>query len=476
MNTARPGLRSYLLLALLFAGAMPAARAQSVTVDTAIGDSNLKLRLDGRLRVYLGDYADSLFNAASVGDSGINKQSSVALKEALRLYPGFDAITASGLKYGASLEIRQDNMTPPGAGANGTIADAERARGGLYVRREWGYLGNDDYGTLRFGTQDSASALFITGTMENFNDGGWNGDAPYGLARNAQIIWPFADVNEGFIADRLTYLSPALVTDHYGRFDAGLSWAPNSSADSYTAGNCTSAATGNGLGCDRLSSTTDPLETARTTNLLDAALRWRVAFGAVGVIAETSAMTSGTVAYAGPRLITSANGYTKPVTYDGLKVGDMGLALTYAGIQVGANYQFGRFNNATAAGLGTTLAPTPAGAKGASALVAGASYSLGPAMLGASYLSMDSQGAYQYAGSLDASTAEAARSLLGQRHEDGVAAGGTIKLVPGVAMYLSYLYGQRRQAGFDFVTGTAGSDQSNRVHTNVLTLGTSLTW
>ena len=40
--------------------------------------------------------------------------------EYARLYPGFDGIAANGLKYGAFLEIRQDNAAPPGGGINGS--------------------------------------------------------------------------------------------------------------------------------------------------------------------------------------------------------------------------------------------------------------------------------------------------------------------------------------------------------------------
>ncbi len=50
-----------------------------------------------------------------------NKQSNYTITSYTRLYPGFDGVAANGLKYGASLEIRQDNNSGAGNGVYGSI-------------------------------------------------------------------------------------------------------------------------------------------------------------------------------------------------------------------------------------------------------------------------------------------------------------------------------------------------------------------
>lgn len=471
-------------MAACLPGMTPAVRAQSIsTEDPPSTPVSVKVRLDGRFRFYTGYYGDSQFNRAGVDASGApyaNEQSSFGTYELVRLYPGFDAVTAAGWKFGASVELRQDNLVAPGGGLNGTVSASNRARGAVYVRREWGYIGNDTYGTLRFGTQSGPAGLFLAGTSENFNDGGWNGDAPRGLAGNAQLVWPFANVGDINVADKIIYLSPAVEWEDLGRFDGGISFEPSTAGAGFTNGNCPYAITAPGYGCDRLSSTTVAAESARRRDTFEVALRWRQAFGPVGVIAEGAYISGSNVAYQGPGVVAqqtpAGTVYNRVVTYEGLGATDLGVAATYAGFQLGANYQFGRFNNSTASGASTTLALPASGGKGASAWIAGGSYHFGPAVLGASYLSIDSQGALAYPSAADPAAALAAKSLLGQRHETGIAAGGTLKLVPGVAVFLSYLYGERRQTGYDFVAGSAGSDSNNSVHANVLTFGTSLTW
>lgn len=471
-----------LLLSALCAGG---ARAQSLSVaDPPTAPASVKLRFDGRFRAYMGWYGDSAFDLPITDYTGrtlgTNRQSGFGLNELVRLYPGFDGVTASGWTYGASIELRQDNFDPPGGGTNGSTSAANRARGAVYVRRQWGYLGSPSWGSLRFGTQGGPAALFLTGTMQNFNDGGFNGDAQRGLAANAQIPWPFADVDDIGQGDKLVYLSPALDTGATGRFDGGISFEPGTGGVSFNDGNCPAAIAAPGYGCDRLSSSVDAAESARRRDTIEVALRWRAVIGAVGLAAQVAYIGGGHVNYDGPavtgNLLTTPVYYQRQIGYSGLSVGDIGLAATYAGVQVGANVQHGRYNSSDALGNGATLALLPKGGKNATAWIAGASYSLGPAVLGASYLSQDSQGAFLPQGGTSAEAALSAPSVLGRRHETGVAAGGTLKLVPGVAMFLSYLHGEREQANYDFVTGRAGATTHNAVGADVLTLGTSLTW
>jgi hypothetical protein len=495
-------------------------------VSGAPAPGSIVVRLNGRFRAYAGVWDDQDLNRTGIptttytltpttisvmGANGKpvtanvytytrsttvsnNKQSNYGMTEYTRLYPGFDGVTAGGIKYGASVEIRQDNPVAPGGGVNGSVSGADRARGGLYVRREWGYIGTDELGVLRFGTEDSPSSLYLTGTFENFNDGGWNGDVWYGLATGAQLVWPFADSGYYYPENRIVYLSP-----RYHGFDFGVSWQPGTGNASIYDGNCAAAATSGtigtspitvpatsgydygGVGCDRLSSTSVSAESARSRNVIDAVLRYRAVFGAVGMVATGGYIGGGHVAYSGAPYVTSVSStthqalYTKPVTYNGLSVGDFGFAMTYGGLQVGGHYQFGRFNNAAATGAGAAFSTVPVGGKGGDAWIAGLSYTIGPVILGAAYLDVDSQGAFAYqAGATPADSKVAAG--LGQRRESGVQAGGTLKVAPGLGMFLSYLWDERKQAGYDFSSGLIGSSDNNKIRAQAATLGTSLTW
>jgi hypothetical protein len=450
------------------------------------------VRLNGRFRFYAGMFDDQDFNRSSISGTTVtqNKQANYGFTEYTRLYPGFDGMTAGGLKYGASIEIRQDSSAAPGGGTAGSVSGADVYRGGLYVRREWGYIGTADLGTIRFGTIDDVSSLYLTGVLENFNDGGWNGDVRYGLASNAQLRWPFADDGSEYATNKLVYLSPS-----FAGFDFGVSFEPSSAGANIDDGNCANANTSNtvavstggtapangisDVGCDRLESTTVAAEAGRRRNTVDALLRYRVALdNGIGLAATASYTGGGHVHYVGPYYTGSAGKYTIPVTYNGLSLADFGAQLTYAGILIGGNYQVGRFSNALASGSSQSFSLEPVGGKQASAWSAGASYTFGPAILGATWVETDSTGAYAYAaGKTPALSVELPG--LGQRHEEGLNAGGTLKVAPGLGVFLSYIWDERKQAGYNFTTSEINAGTStagNNVHAQALTLGTSLTW
>jgi predicted porin len=151
--------------------------------------------------------------------------------------------------------------------------------------------------------------------------------------------------------------------------------------------------------------------------------------------------------------------------------------VTWNGLTVGGMVQGGRFNGQWA------LAPT--GSSDSLAWLAGISYTYGPIVVGASYYQYDSPGASGPAGTGTGTTTTAPgfSPFVGQRRERGVAAGGTYSLAPGLALFASYLWGDRKENGYDFITAqtnttaspTAGS-LHNSVHSQVFALGTSFTW
>ena len=469
-----------------------AAVADAQTASPAPG--TVTVRLNGRFRFFAGVVSDRSANNNAAGSStgtvnaagqgtltGTNKQSSYAFGNYARLYPGFDGVAANGLKYGASLEIRQDQNSGAGGGVYGSISQQNRARSGLYFRREWGYIGTDQLGIIRLGSTDGPSSLYMTGNFENFNDGGLNGDAPGLWSQNIYMTWPFADVGNTYTTTKAIYLSPQV----YG-FDFGVSYEPGTgnvlnnnacngatyqavnfvnSAGAFTPATGANSAGVSGPGCDRLSSSPINGESARRRNTVDALLRYRGTFGGFGIAA--------TGGYIGGSHVLDNSGFAfnnNPLAagglrpnYDGLSVGDFGLAVTYGGFSVGGKYQFGRMNG--------QWSLVPKGLQDSQAMLAGFSYTYGPFIVGAHYL--------QYLSAGDPGNAYFGRN----RREEGVAAGGTYSLAPGLSLFASYLWNERKQSGYNFITGQgvtaanpSGNPFSNKVTGQVFALGTSFSW
>lgn len=453
------------------------AVADAQTASPAPG--TITVRLNGRVRFYgaiVNDRdADNNTNGTTTTSTvaggvttvttpaltGSQKQSNYTFGTYARLYPGFDGVAANGLKYGASLEIRQDINAGAGGGAFGSVSSNSPRRGELYFRRQWGYIGTDQLGTIRFGTTDGPSSLFATGTFENFDAGGLNGDIPGFLTGNTGITWPFATQGATYATHKVVYLSPQL----YG-LDFGVAYEPNTGGNGLANG-CggvgNDAFFGNGVtfanggttvlnanassgpGCDRLSSTSTAAEFTRRRNLVDVALRYRGTFGGFGIAATAGYIGSGVVR---DNSRPTPNDNTR---FEGLSIGDFGLAVTYAGASIGGHYQFGRYNGA--------YVPVTRDVEDAQAWMVGASYTIGPFVAGAHYLD------YQSAGTI-------AQARLGrERREHGFAAGATYSLAPGLSLFASYVYNERRQNGVNFF-----GPGSNRTTASVYALGTSFSW
>jgi hypothetical protein len=491
-------MRKLLLATVAVLGASIGVASVADAQTTSPAPGTVTVRLNGRFRFYAYGMSESDGNNNTVGSAtgtvnaagngtltGTNKNANYGFADYIRLYPGFDGVAANGLKYGASIEIRQDQNSGAGGGTFGSVSGQSRARGALYVRREWGYLGTDQLGTIRLGSTDQPSSLYMTGNFENFDGGGLNGDVPAFINSNLQITWPFADVGSYYTTEKAIYLSPQL----YG-FDFGVSYEPSTANVNGGANGCgaggpvgsnfvnpagsfTAAAGANGTGvagpgCDALSSSPVNSESGRRRNTVDALIRYRGSFGGFG-IAATAGVIEGShvldnqsgVAFNSNR----ANGATVRDQFQGLSVGDFGVALTYAGFSVGGKYQFGKFNNQWA------LLPQNAGLKNSAAFLVGASYTIGPIVVGAHYLN------YIHAGDIG-------NAVLGrQQREDGVAYGGTYSLAPGVSLFLSGLWMQRKQNGFNFLTGQGvtaaapgGNAYSNKVSSSLIAVGTSFSW
>jgi predicted porin len=366
------------------------------------------------------------------------------------------------MKYGAMLEIREDQSSPPGGGINGSISAQDRSRNTIFYRQQHMYVGADKLGYLRLGGAPGAATLLSTGTFENFNDGGWNGDVFVFFTTNTQVVWPFSTASSYYGTNKLTYVSPI-----FAGADFSISFEPSASNGTGSIGNCPYGVTANAgingpisgglaaLGCDTASSTSTG-DNARRRNTVEAFARYRAAVGAFGFAIAGGTIFSGRVAdNATP---------ARAVQFRDQLIGDGGLDVTYGGLTVGGHITGGRVNGS----LNTLL---PEGQRDEFVWLVGASYAYGPFIVGASYYDIMS------AGSKTAATSP----FVGNRNEYGVAAGGTYNFAPGMNIFLTYLYGHRKQLGVDFLSGAVSSGATqvtthNNVQSQGFALGTQFRW
>ena len=66
--------------------------------------------------------------------------------------------------------------------------------------------------------------------------------------------------------------------------------------------------------------------------------------------------------------------------------------------------------------------------------------------------------------------------LGGQRFAEGAAAGATYSIAPSIALFLSPLWVQDRQHGYNFITGQSNNAGNNKVSASVYAIGTSFAW
>ena len=424
----------------------------------AAGD--VTVRLQGRITSYIGAATDSGRNPGLItlapGAAPVAANTKLAgyqVTEYARLYPSVDGVAANGLKYGAYLEIRQDNAVAPGGGANGSISAAANARAALYFYRETGYFGTPDFGYVRFGATDGPLSLFTTGTNEAFNSGGWNGDK-IAFTTNTIPVWPFDQYPNEYTTTKVVYVSPRFANT----FDFAVSFEPNTGNVNGGPGNCPYANTvagtvigtsSTGAGCDATSSTSVANETARRRNTIEAALRGIGTLGPVGVAGTLGFADSGHVQYDGTSSVTR---------YDGLGFIDSGIQLTYGGWQAGAHINAGRVNGAWAL--------DPKGGRDAVDWVAGASYVFGSLSLGVQYINLESAGAWT----------PLAVNVARTRRKSGVGAGGVLNLAPNTFLILNYLYGVRHQPGVDLLTGVTNARTHNNTLAQGVSLGMSIRW
>ena len=438
---------------------LPDARSMGGSVnpaDSALpSPGSVVVRFGGQLDWYAASVTDSgqksVISTASTGVTGTIapgsfKSANYSFGDYIRLFPSVDGVAANGLRYGAFIELRVENYFQAGGGANTSVSGADRTND-LYVRRAYGYLGLANLGYLRFGTGDGAGGLFDTGTFQNFDAGGWNGDIPNLISGNAQAVFPFqGGVGAFYATDKLTYLSPQV----YG-FELGVSYEPNT--ENVTDYNSSTVV--NSLNSVTLSSSSIAGDLARRRNVINPEVRYRNTFGPLGVALEAGYYKSATVSYDGG---AAANTVQR---FKGWDFGDYGAVLTFGGLSVGGHIMEGAFN-----GQG---ALAPQGTRDSFAWIAGASYTVGPVIVGASYFFYDFPGNQR-------TTLAGLLNGVSREHDKGIAAGGTYTVTPGVSLFLSYVYGEKKERNYDLLDGIAGSTLNNATRAQAVGTGVQIKW
>ncbi len=417
------------------ASSSPPPLATTVVTPGETAPNSFVVHLNARINWYAG------VEGSSVNESDGYKLDPVSFLGYMRVYPGFNATAANGLKYGVVGEIR---MPGSNLATGGSTPGATSTGQTLYWHTAYGYVGSDDLGDFRFGMGPNVTALWQGNfTTEGFNDGAWDGDVPSFVPGNAGPSFPFADDDPLWTGNKIVYLSP-----NFSGFQFGASYQPNTANLWDTAGvGCGSAS----AGCNALAAGPTTLGAGsggRSKDMVDVGGMYNGTFNGFGVGALATYVGSGHVAN-NSDLIAAQQ-------YYGYSVGVFGLSLSYAGVTVAGNVNFGQMNGDW--GL------QPRGGVDEVAWIAGVQYATGPVVVGASYFKNNYSGNWLP----DTGVARTENDL-------GFAAGGTYNLVPGMAIYLSYLYGQRHQLGWDFNSGTPGIDQNN-THASVISIGSVLSW
>lgn len=442
------------------AAAGPISTIYPPNADTVPRPGTVVIRLNGRVEADVAGTFTSVDRSTPPG----YKLNPVGIGSYMRLYPGFDGLSASGIRYGAAVELRE-NFAAGNAGSVDAPAGTGPAAGPsantssqtIYVRRAFTYLATDQAGLLRFGQGDGVLGLFDNCIFTSqcwdagekiLSTGGLQIFAP-GTAV-VPFVWLDQSVPE-YGNNKIVYLSPQV----YG-FDLGLQYAPsegNAFQNEGSGAGCGQAAPG----CISLSAGNDP---TRWLNQVGVGLRWQRGFGPFDVKAYGFWETAGkedltTAAYAplSPTGVIAGNAAT--LHYDNLNFYKAGVALSAYNITAAVDYIGGAINNA--------LSMRPTGGAPMSAVLTGLTYANGPITLGADLGIIDCQGAAQLV-------------HVSQEHQYEVAFGGNYKLAPGVQLVGAYTYIHRYQGDFNFATGTAGRGDTVAAQARQVLFGTVLTW
>jgi predicted porin len=458
----------------------PLSTIYAPNVDAVPAPGTIVIRLNGRVQANFSanfTTADKSINAAG-GYSGY-KVNPVGISSYARIYPAFDGLAANGLRYGASLEVRENftsgtypgqltgssaaastlTTTPTGAA---TSPSSNSSGETLFVRRAFTYIASDNIGLFRFGQGDGVIGLFdnciFTSQCWDAGSGNFNGGDIQSTSVQAALGIPFVWLSQAgaeYANNKAVYLSP-----QFFGFDFGIQYAPSQGSAYQDAGagvGCTQA----GPTCINVTTGTDP---TRWYNQVGGGLRFQQTFGAIDFKAygfyghaanEDVPENAAGVLVAGLRPLATRT--TANIKYDPLSYYKAGIAVTTFNLTFAADYIGGEL------GSSGQLALKPVGGANLNAIVAGVTYANGPITFGAEYGQVNGQGAAQLAG-------------VSQRREYEIAFGGSYKVAPGLQLFAEYMYEHRHQGDYNFQTGAIGTGVANDVQANSFIVGSALTW
>ena len=355
----------------------------------------------GGMTVRLGGFYD--FSAAMIYDDwdtarsrnsagGVNnaqRRSRNEFRNDLELHVFIDGRAANGMTYGAVFEFQMDNAAT--GAADGTTVSMDEA---------FGFISFPNFGTLRFGQEDSAASLLqvrapsagLVGT-----DGDWyDFIVNTGLYSSAYMT---SGINDGSDATKIVYLSP-----QFAGFDFGLSFAPNSyEGERDNVPNSTSA----------------QRDRTALENEISAAIRYRGTFGPIGLNAGFGAMfaNSGQLSSTGAALGNSraqnVNAYTAGLTVSGY------------GFAVGGEFTWGSYN-----GSSVGRAALNPGLEDSYHWIVGATYTMGALLIGANFAQGEQDNGVARVGGTFRDVADRKHTIWG--------VGAVYTLAPGLALYAIY--------------------------------------
>jgi hypothetical protein len=334
------------------------------------------VHLNGYLSFQMGSVGSTFYTYTT--SAGTFKNSNIVTDGDFRLYPGFDAETLSGVRYGVYVELR---TTVSNAGqAVGTNSTSTNGFSGIYVRRAYGYVGMEKYGTVRLGQGDGAFELLQAGVIENYGDDGqFNSDGGlYNLIPTHAAAGNFFDSlhHELYSTTKLVYLSPA-----FHNVSFGVSYEPNSNGIKQGFGsNATASSTSQAL-----SASPDASDIGtRRQNTIDAMVQYS-AKQANGIAYKfsTGYLHGEPISYDGA---PTALGTPTHFGYDDLSVWQVGGQTTIGHLNLGANIKGGA--------VGDSYVMKPKGARNGFTYVFDGYYDIDQFRIGATYFNGQTSGTY----------------------------------------------------------------------------------
>ena len=416
------------------------------------------IRLNGKVEFDALVYNTSINKSVAPGF----KLNPVSFGAFMRLYPGVDGMATNGLRYGASVELRQNFGAANGQGTTtvagntntlltaGTTASSPSASSSaqtVFVRRAFTYLALDNVGILRMGTTDGVIGLFDNcifyggcwdAGIGNFNGGQMQAQAP--VNSSIPFVW-LAQAGAEYDNVKVTYLSP-----QFFGLDFGVQYAPNM-GNGYS--NTTGSLSFNPAQCavagPNCIGVTTGLDGTRWYNQVGVGARYQGKFGPVSVGVYGFYETAGKETVFGPSIQSGGAAKVGGNRYDNLSFVS---AATYVSVDTPVGQFTGAFDYIGGA-INGQLGMRPTGGASMQAFLPSLTYRNGPLTLGAQFGTITDQGSINLTG-------------ISQRKQMEIAVGGSYLLAPGIYVVGEYMYQQRHQGGFDFGTNAVGTTRDVR--------------